>query len=190
MFKEKDNQTYIALIDYKTGLPKINIDNIKYGLDMQLAIYAYLVTHSNLFKNPQIIGFYLEKIIFENNLYDPDKDDKSIWLDNLKLLGYSIDSEYLVSMFDPTYENSEIIKGMKKTSKGFSHYTKILTDSEINDILTLVDNKIKEAFKLIDNGDFSINPKVIKGENRGCEFCKYKDLCFVTGEDLVYLKGD
>jgi len=190
MYKEKDDNTYIALIDYKTGLPKINIDNIKYGLDMQLAIYAYLTTHSNLFKNPKIIGFYLEKIILEGSLYNQNKDSQKTLLESLKLQGYSINSEYLVSMFDPTYENSEMIKGMKMTSNGFSRYTKILTDSEINNMLNLVDAKIKEAFKLIDSGDFSINPKVIKGENRGCEFCKYKDLCFVTGENLVYLKGD
>ena len=43
MYKEKDNNTYISLVDYKTGTPKTDMTNLKYGLDMQLPIYVYLV---------------------------------------------------------------------------------------------------------------------------------------------------
>ena len=50
--------------------------------------------------------------------------------------------------------------------------------------------KVKNAFNLILNGKFDINPKVIKGECIGCKFCKYQDLCFKTGKDFVYLKED
>ena len=174
MFKEKDDNTYIAIIDYKTGSLNINIKNLKYGLDMQLPIYVYLTLKSNLFHNPKIIGFYLEK----SNL------------DNLKLQGYTINDEYLVSMFDSSYENSNMIKGMKLTKNGFSYYSKVLEKEEINNIVDMVDSKIKNAFIKILVGDFSINPKVIQGENIGCQFCKYQDLCFKTGKDLVYLNEE
>ena len=188
MFKEKDNNTYITIIDYKTGHPSINMKNLKYGLDMQLPIYVYLVNKSNIFHNPKIIGFYLEQILFEKNSYDSKKDENEQRKDKLKLNGFSIDDQYLVSMFDETYENSELIKGMKTTSKGFSVYTKVMSENDINNMTNLVDDKIKEAFNKIKDNDFTINPKVINGENVGCSFCKYKDLCFKTGSDLVYLK--
>lgn len=188
MYKEKDGNTYISLIDYKTGTPKTDMTNLIYGIDMQLPVYAYLLKKSNLFLNPNIIGFYFQKILHEKNSFDLKKNKEEILKDNLKLNGYSISDEYLVNMFDESYQNSELIKGMKMTSKGFSHYTKVITEEEIDELVNVVDLKIKNAFKEIREADFKINPKVIGGENIGCLFCKYKDLCFKTGSDYVYLE--
>ena len=188
MYKEKDNYTYISLIDYKTGTPKTDMSNLEYGIDMQLPIYAYLIKKSNLFLNPKIIGFYFQQILHEKANYDIKKDNESLKEDKLKLMGYSINDDYLVSMFDSTYENSKMIKSMKITSKGFSHYTKVLSEEAIDNLVKIVDLKIKEAFKEISKGNFSINPKVIANENIGCRFCSYQDLCFKTGKDLVYLE--
>ena len=188
MFKEKDGDTYISIIDYKTGVPKVNMANLKYGIDMQLPIYVYLILNSNLFKNPKIIGFYLEQILHEKGSFTDDLDKQM--LDNLKLQGYSIDDPYLVSMFDSSYENSLMIKSMKTTKNGFYHYSKVLSEDAILRLASIVEKKIKEAFTSILKGDFTINPKVINGENIGCSFCKYQDLCFKTGADLVYLSGE
>ena len=188
MYKEKDGNTYISLIDYKTGTPKTDMTNLIYGIDMQLPVYAYLLKKSNLFLNPNIIGFYFQKILHEKSSFDLKKNKEEILKDNLKLNGYSISDEYLVNMFDESYQNSELIKGMKMTSKGFSHYTKVISEEEIDELVNVVDLKIKNAFKEIREADFKINPKVIGGENIGCLFCKYKDLCFKTGSDYVYLE--
>ena len=186
MFKEKDNNTYISVIDYKTGTPKINMNNLQYGLDMQLPIYIYLIKNSNIFTNPKILGFYFQQILFEKG----SNDDFDFRLDKLKLNGYTIDDPYLISMFDPTYEKSEMIKGMKTSKNGFYPYTKVLSEESINNIINVVDNKIKEGFKSIKENKFDINPKVINGENIGCRYCKYQDICFKTGNDFVYLKED
>ena len=62
MYKEIEDKTYVAIIDYKTGNPNLNLNNIIYGLDMQLPIYLYLITHTNKLKNVKIVGFYLQKI--------------------------------------------------------------------------------------------------------------------------------
>ena len=141
-----------------------------------------------MFLNPKIIGFYFQQILHEKTNYDIKKDNESLKEDKLKLMGYSIDDDYLVSMFDSTYENSKMIKSMKITSKGFSHYTKVLSEEAIDNLVKIVDLKIKEAFREISKGNFSIDPKVIANENIGCRFCSYQDLCFKTGKDLVYLE--
>ena len=188
MYKEKDNQTYLSVIDYKTGTPKTDMTNLLYGIDMQLPVYLYLIKKSNLFLNSQIIGFYFQQIVHEKSSSDTKKSEDQVRLDKLKLIGYTNSDPYLVNMFDETYENSEMIKGMKVTSKGFSHYTKVLTDEEMDKIVDLVDLNIKKAFSLIEKGEFFINPKIIGGENVGCSFCKYQDLCFKNGKDFVYLE--
>ena len=35
---------------------------------------------------------------------------------------------------------------------------------------------------------FDINPKKIGNDNLGCEFCKFKDICFRTEKNIVDLK--
>ena len=42
MYKICDDKTLISIIDYKTGNPNLNLNNVIYGIDMQLCIYAYL----------------------------------------------------------------------------------------------------------------------------------------------------
>ncbi len=86
-----------------------------------------------------------------------------------------------MEQFDSSYKDSELISSMKLTKDGsFSKNSKIFTDTELNDLLNITENKIDEAIQGIQNGDFEINPKQIKRDNISCEFCKYKDLCYMT----------
>ena len=188
LYKEKDGFTYVSIIDYKTGNFSLNIDNLKYGLDMQLPIYLYLINHSNIFKNPYVIGFYLEKILHDKAKYCLDLNKQT--LDDLKLQGYSINDNYLVSLIDSSYEDSNMIKNMKVTKNGFSHYAKVLSKEEMDKIDSLVDLKIKEGINSILRGSFSINPKILNGENISCKYCKYSDLCYKTYNDYIYLKDN
>lgn len=181
MYKEENNKTYIAIIDYKTGNPDINLDYSIYGLNMQLPIYLYLIKNSKI-KNPEFIGFYLDKLIHNKPKYNEDI------LKKYKLEGYTIDNENLISIFDKTYMDSKMIKNMKITSNGFSSYAKTISKDQIDKLIELVDKKIDEARDNILSCNFEINPKRIDNELVGCKYCKYKDVCFMKEEDIVDLK--
>jgi ATP-dependent helicase/DNAse subunit B len=62
MMSEVNDKTLFSIIDYKTGNPSPSLNNLFYGLDMQLPIYLYLVHKMNL-NNPTFTGMYLQKII-------------------------------------------------------------------------------------------------------------------------------
>lgn len=181
MYKEENEKTYIAIIDYKTGNPDINLDYSIYGLNMQLPIYLYLVKNSKL-NNIEFIGFYLDKLIHSKAKYNEDV------LKKYKLDGYTIDDENLISIFDKNYMDSKMIKSMKITSKGFSSYSKTISKEQIDKLIELVDKKIDEARDKIIECDFKINPKKIDNKLLGCEYCKYKDICFMREEDILNLE--
>ena len=63
-YKRNINDTYFSLIDYKTGNINTSINNMKYGLDMQLPIYLYLLSNSNLFENPIFTGIYFQRVLY------------------------------------------------------------------------------------------------------------------------------
>jgi len=184
LYKEEDNITYLAVIDYKTGASDIKLDNIEYGIGMQLPIYLYLSSKMNL-ENLKVVGFYLQKLLSTN--LDNTKDYQTAKENTLKLEGYSVDNESLLSKFDTTYNDSKLIKSMKTTSKGFYTYSKVMSEEEIDDLITKTENQIDKVENNILEADFTINPKIINGENVSCKFCDYKDICYKRENDLIYI---
>lgn len=186
LYQKKEN--LVAVIDYKTGNPHLNLETLPYGIDMQLPVYLYLVNHFSKIENPKIVGFYLQKILHneiskkENSTYEIEKRK------NLYLQGYSTSNETYLKEFDSSYENSNVIKGLRTSSKGFYAYSKVLSDKEMEKIISIVDEKIREAITNIWNGEFSINPKRIGFEKVGCQYCPYQDICYHTEKDVVNLK--
>ena len=188
LYKEENDKTIVCIVDYKTGNTDINIDYAKYGLSLQLPIYLYLSKNMDL-KNVLVAGFYLQKIL--NN--EIKKDNKHTYLelkeDNLKLVGYTNDDLDILEKLDKNYENSNFIKSLKTTSKGFSSYSKMINNEEINNLINLVDSKITIARDEILDTNFMINPKKIDNKNIGCEYCEFRDVCFRKENDIVILES-
>lgn len=184
LYKEEDDITYLAVIDYKTGNTNIKLDNMEYGIGMQLPIYLYLTSNMK-FKNIEVVGFYLQKLL--STSLDNTKDYITARENNLKLEGYSINNPSILSKFDKTYNDSKLIKSMKTSKNGFYSYSKVLDKEEIDNIITSTDEMIDKVIDNILEADFSINPKVIDGENVSCKFCEYRDICFRRENDIVYI---
>ena len=184
LYKEEDDKTLLAVIDYKTGSTDIKLENKEYGIGLQLPIYLYLSSKMQI-KNVKVVGFYLQKLL-SNNL-DNTKEYVTAKENTLKLEGYSIDNESILSKFDTTYNNSKLIKSMKTSNNGFYSYSKVLKEEEIESLIKetelLIDNSIKQILE----ANFKIDPKVINGENMSCNFCEYKDICHRKEKDLIYI---
>ena len=179
LYNKFNGKTVVAIIDYKTGNPNLNINNSIYGLEMQLPVYIYLI--KNEIKDVKIGGFYLQKIL--NNITDKEKR-----LDSLKLQGYTNSDLDIIGKVDSSFNDSKVIKNLRTNSKGFYAYSKIINDEEIDILNKIVETKIKEASIDILDSKFDINPKEMNNEVIGCKFCKYKDICFMKPKDTVTLK--
>lgn len=182
------NDTYYAVIDYKTGTYPSNLNNLKYGVDMQLATYIYLVERSNLFSNPIFSGCYFQHTFLGNIKSTKNKTIKEVILDKLKLEGYSTDNLDILSIFDHNYMNSNLIRSMKMNDNGFSRYTKLLSGEDVYNLVNYTDNIIKTSTRSILDSKFEIKPKMIGNTDKSCENCKYKDICFKDINDYINLE--
>ena len=188
LYTKENDKTYVAIIDYKTGDPDIDVSKVDYGLSMQLPFYLYLMKHTSEFENLEVCGFYLQKLLPKQPPADVD------YYQHLKtsiaFQGYSNSSKAILSMLDPHYENSSMIKSMRVKKDGdFYSYVKVLSSDEMDDIANKVENKIYEALNDICKCKFNINPKILGRKNQSCSFCEFKDCCFVTHNDYMYLDG-
>lgn len=105
--------------------------------------------------------------------------------DLLRLNGYSTNNIKALSYFDPDYEDSKMIKSMKTTNQGFYHYSKVISEEEVDNLCKFIDEKINNAANKIINADFTINPKRIDGNPVGCDFCPYNYICYKKEDDYI-----
>lgn len=187
LYREEDGVTYLVVVDYKTGSTDIKLDNMQYGIGLQLPIYLYLSSNMK-FKNIKVVGFYLQKLL--NNNLDNTKDYITAKENALKLEGYSTSNESILSKFDTTYNDSKLIKSMKTTSSGFYSYSKVLNDEEIDSLIEDTDDLIDKTINSILEADFTIDPKIINGDNVSCKFCEYRDICYRREKDLIYINNN
>jgi len=175
------NEDTIAIVDYKTGTPDLNLNNIIHGLDLQLPVYIYLARKK--FPNINVAGFYLQKILNNEISKDYKHTYQDLKKDKLKLQGYSNSNIAILEQFDSSYYDSKVIKGMKTTSKGLGT-KKVLNNEQIDKLEEITETKINEAIQEIINANFKINPKRIGMNNLGCKYCQFKDICFYTEKDI------
>lgn len=190
---KEDEETLMMVVDYKTGSSsKIKTDLMRFGLSLQLPSYLYLLSNDNNFKNIKFVGFYLQYLLSAIYKFDEDKDIDVQRKENLKLNGYSNSNFGIVSAIDVNLgpgEKSENIASYKLNNDGSVYArSKILSDEDIDLLITLVKDKIFEAGDNILKANFNINPKIINGKNESCKYCDYKEICFRRYDDNVYYK--
>ena len=111
--------------------------------------------------------------------------------ENLRLQGYTNSDENIISLIDSNYLNSKMIKGLKfKKDGSFYSTSKVLSNKEMDDMILKVQNIIDDTIKNVITGNFFINPKVLKGKNISCTYCKFKDICIKTKSDEVIIGGE
>ncbi|MEI3529857.1 MAG: PD-(D/E)XK nuclease family protein [Bacilli bacterium] len=191
-FEDNDN-TYVIVIDYKTGTIHNDFNYIIYGLNMQLLIYWYLIKHSNKFNNAKVAGIYWQNIIKEVLPASKDKNYSSLLFDSYRLDGYTIADVDVLKNIDHNYLNGSYLKTIKtKKDSSFYSYSKVLTSDEIDKLLELVENNIDQAIDKILKGDFQIKPVRIGSEAitdiTGCRYCKNYDICYRKNSDILNLK--
>ncbi len=181
LFKTFHDKTYYAVFDYKTGNATLNLDYLEDSLYLQLPLYIYLINKSNLFDNPSFVGFFYQYLL--QNYKDSEEQIK-----NLKLVGYTTDDKVILSYLDEDYENNSFVKGLSVKKDGeLSSRSKVLSDSELEDIMNSINKALEKSLKIIDNNAFDIAPKIINNKNISCEFCPFKEVCFVSASDYIYL---
>ena len=181
MYKKDNGSIISAIVDYKTYVKNPSLKYASSGIGLQLPVYMYLAKKE--FKNIRFAGFYMQNILLDNKS-DEEK------MDSLKLIGYTNKDKDVLKELDYNYVNSKIIKGIKINNDGsFSSNSlkNMLDDSEFEELIELTENKIDETINEIINSKFDINPKFDK-LNIGCEFCDFKDLCFMNESNLVKIE--
>ena len=182
--------TYVIVIDYKTGSMHGDFNKVIHGLDMQLLYYLYLIKNTSKINNPKFTGMYLQSIMTEVLSSEKNKTYDDIVKENMKLFGYTIDDVNKLSLIDKDYDIGSYIQGIKVKNDGtFYAYSKVLKEETIDELIDIVDKNLNEVMTSIKDCSFEINPKKLGNTLVGCEYCTFKDICYMNNENIVELEN-
>lgn len=183
---------YVIVIDYKTGTVSTDLTKIKDGFNMQLLMYLYLIKNTTNIENPRLAGAYIEHILDELKNAEVGKTYAEIEAANNRLDGLTTKDKNILAHIDNNYELTSFIKGIKLKNDGeFYNYSKVYTEEEFDILLKYIDENINKVIEAIESCDFEINPKryitAKPSDIIGCEFCPFKEVCFVNAKNIVIL---
>lgn len=182
---ENDGEKYIRIIDYKTGAHSFNLQNVIFGIDMQMLLYIFALTE----KDSKYKDYFPAGILYmPSGNISIDKDEE-------KDIDDYINSFY--KMKGVVLKNREVLNAMEEHIKGIYIPAKTVSADKGDGELML--DKTKSSYlsesqfeklrdyakKLIRNmvlelydGNISANPLVkCKNHTDICENCEYWDIC-------------
>ena len=178
-----ENFDFLRIIDYKSSKRDIDLNQVYAGLQLQLFVYMNAILSSNKERYKPAGLFYssLDMSFVNSKTYaDMLEVEYSDKLKENKLSGFVIKDMEILKNLDRTLDEenlkSEILPIVLKKGMDIGSYTKGLTKDEFEIVNEFVINKAKDICEEIYSGNIDIKPYK-QGDNKACEYCKYKSVC-------------
>ena len=178
-----DGETYIRIIDYKTGAKKFDLNELYYGLQMQLLVYLdALIKNSKYILDKQVrpgavLYFKIDDPIIKGKKEMTTEEVQEEVLDALKMKGLILKDARVVRAMDKDIEGySLVIPAAFKTDGDFKANSDVVTEDEFTLLRKYVNKKMIELCEDMLSGDVKIQPT--KHSNRThCEYCDFSAIC-------------
>jgi len=185
IFKTGD-ETYIRIIDYKSGTSDFNLTNVYYGIQLQLITYLDVCTEavkamlneSGLVLPGGILYFKIDDPIIKNNKKELTEEEieKSI-MKQLKMRGLLLADVKVVKAMDNTIDGySMIIPARINKGNVLSNSSSAATIDQFNSLREYVKKILQKMGEEMVNGNISISPYK-KKKKSSCQYCSYSSIC-------------
>jgi len=180
---EKDDETYVRVIDYKSGASDLKLSDIYNGNKTQLIIYLdALINDSSYFGFDKIkpAGVYYFKIDDPIVDYEANQFLQERILDEMKLSGIGIKDIDVLSQMDHDLveKKKSSVFDVKLTKNGdFYSSAKVIDDRDFYLLRKHVKNYIEDVGNRIISGDTSIFPIKKSSQFTACSYCDYLGIC-------------
>ncbi len=178
-----DGETYIRIIDYKTGAKKFDLNEMYYGLQIQLLVYLdALIRNSKYILNKQakpgaILYFKIDDPIIKSKKEMTAEEVQEEVLSALKMKGLILKDARVVKAMDKDIDGySLIIPAAFKADGDFKANSDVVTEEEFIMLREYVNKKMVELCEDMLSGEIKIQPT--KHSNRThCEYCNFSSIC-------------
>ena len=181
--------SYVKIIDYKSGRERFDTEEAKAGWRLQLMLYLRAVLGANArcpdsgkpYKPAGVFYFEIaEPQIDVTELSDEDFSEKvkAERKRKFRLDGVVLDDSSVIESIAGEFSGYSDVLPLKRTKEGYSGTTerKLLKEEDFTELLDTVNRKVSELCSELSEGTIEIKPKKVK-EETACRFCQYKSIC-------------
>ena len=180
---EKDGITYFRIVDYKTGGKDFVLDDIYYGIGLQMLLYLFALEKdgANLGENRVPAGvLYLPAV--QRSVDSSEKDVAAAYAKALKMKGIILNDDEVIFAMDPHKTGMYLPLGFNQNGKPNAHSSLASleffgkTRKHIEELLTQMGNRIQK-------GDITCSPLDPSGAGQdACLYCDFKACCPLGAE--------
>jgi ATP-dependent helicase/nuclease subunit B len=172
------------VIDYKSSEKDVNLNEVYYGLALQMLTYLDIViTHSDelveMKASPAgVLYFHVHNpLISTTKLLTIDEIEKEI-MKKFKMNGLMVGDQDVLKLMDQTLESgdSQIISAGIKKDGNLTKKSKVASLNEFDDLRNYVRKLYQTTGEAIVDGQVDIAPYKLK-DKTPCTFCAYKSVC-------------
>lgn len=179
-----EENTYLRIVDYKSGTKEFKLSDVYYGLQMQLLIYldAMLTELEKEMNKDAIPGgilyFKLDDPIVKAKGDIADSEIEERIMKALKMNGLLLDDPDIIRGMDNEIEKtSDIIPAsIKKDGTLSKAYSSVATIEQFNLLRKYVRDTIASLCEQILEGNIGVKPSKYKNGD-ACEYCIYPSIC-------------
>lgn len=183
---DADGVSYIRVIDYKTGTKEFNINDLLYGLNLQMFIYLYAICENGSERYGEITpaGVLYMPAVSPSVSADPDTPEKKIRDEVLKkyaMKGVILDDAEVIAHMEHDgkglYIPAKLKDGIVSANAG-----SLATLEELGAIFRRIDMLTQQMAQSLYDGDVAALP--LKGKKYdGCAYCAYSAVCLREEDD-------
>ena len=184
---EKAGVQYVKVIDYKTGIVKLDLNKVLLGLQLQLILYLNAAVESEQKKHPEqcvepagVFYYHIDDPFVETD--DPAGTEEAI-LRELRPGGKCRAEQDVLELLDRTLfsqgggtADSDVIPVKVNKDGTLSKYSQAASAEEFQLIRTFADGKSRELGRRILEGETQVSP-ALYGTEKACQWCSFKAVC-------------
>lgn len=178
-----NGETYIRIVDYKSGSKSFDLNELYYGLQIQLLVYldAILKNSKQILKAQCMPGgilyFKIDNPIIKSKKALTEEEIQVEVLKKLKMDGLLLKNVELVKSMDRDMETySLIIPAAFKKDGDFTSTSSVVTESQFELLRKYVNDKMIEICEEMLSGEVKIEP-CKSSKVTYCDYCDYSSIC-------------
>lgn len=178
-----NGETYIRIVDYKSGSKSFDLNELYYGLQIQLLVYLdAILRNSKQILHTQcmpggILYFKIDNPIIKSKKALSDEEIQVEVLKKLKMDGLLLKNVELVKSMDKDMETySLIIPAAFKKDGDFTSSSSVVTEEQFELLRKYVNDKMIEICEEMLSGEVKIEP-CKSSKVTYCDYCDYSAIC-------------
>lgn len=175
-----NNKQYVRVIDYKSSIKKMDLNQIASGLQIQLITYLDALTEQKEYEASGLLYLGLIDNIVKASKNMSEEDIEKEIRKGFKMQGFVLADVSVIKAMDNTLGNGEtsnmIPVSLTKEGEISNYKSNSLNSEEFSGLQKAVKKAIKNISEEILKGKIDIKPYNYDKQT-GCDFCKYKTIC-------------